>query len=414
MNLLPHQIETIDNARPILMEHGVVMIAAGCRTGKTAMALTLASELGGPILFVSKKKALGSIRLDADALGVQCVEVNYESLHKVDFEANGAVLIYDECHSLSAFAKPCKAAKALRMMGKKAKAVILLSATPAIEASSQWYHIFWATGDRGPFKLFGTFYRWFKEFGISEKVRIAGGQEVETYKRVRPEVADHVAKFSVVVSQEDAKFKIAPTVIPHLINAPDLVFMGNQIKRDGIMLVEGRTVVAEGPAAQLQKMAMLCGGTLIDDAGEGFVFYGTTKLDYLLGKMKNGRQYAIFTAYIKERDLISDVLGAHGWRCSEDMDALKNGEIDCFVGSLKRYSEGFDLSWLVNGAMVIYSLTFSGTTYHQILNRMIKYDRVDPAIVHVLMIRGSVEEQVFKAVNGKQSFNEDFMEKVRC
>ena len=413
MNLLPHQTETIDKARPLLRQHGVVLLAAGCRTGKTAMALTLANELNSPILFVSKKKALDSIRLDAEALGVQCTVVNYESLHKVDFEA-GSVLIFDECHYLSGYPKPGKAAKALRVMGKKAKSVILLSATPAIEASSQWFHIFWATGDRGPFKLFNSFYRWFKEFGISEKVRIAGGQEVETYKNVRPEVATHVAKFSVVVTQEDAGFQIAPTVVPHLIHAPELVYLCDKIKRDGILEIEGRTVVAEGPAAKLQKMAMLCGGTLIDDNDEPFVFDGTAKLDFLLGKMKKGRQYAIFTAYIKERDLICDVLGAHGWRCGEDMEALKSGEIDCFVGSLKRYSEGFDLSWLKNGAMIIYSLTFSGTTFHQILNRMIKFDRVDPAIVHILMIKGSVEESVFKAVNSKQSFNEAFLEKVRC
>ena len=410
MKLLPHQIKTIEKAMPILREHGVVLLCAECRCGKTPMALTMAKQLGDKILFISKKKALGSIESDAKALGIDCVVINYESLHKCNFKPD--LLICDEIHALSAYAKPSKAAKAVREFALKAKFVIGLSATPAIEASSQWFHIFWSTGNRGPFKLFGSFYRWFKEFGISEKIKIAGGIEVETYKNVRPEVADHVTKYSVVVTQEDAGFLVAPKVVKHLIDAPDLVFLGSKIKRDGIIEIEGKTVLAEGPAAKLQKMAMLCGGTLIDENEESFVFDGQAKLDFLLTKLRKGRRYAIFTAYIRERDLICDVLSGHGFRCGEDMDALKNGELDCFVGSLKRFSEGVNLAWLTDGCMILYSLNFSGTTFAQILNRQIRFDRVEPVNVQVLLIRGSIEEKVFAAVSGKQSFNEEFYRKV--
>jgi hypothetical protein len=62
--------------------------------------------------------------------------------------------------------------------------------------------------------------------------------------------------------------------------------------------------------------------------------------------------------------------------------------------------------------MIIYSLTFSGSTYSQILSRMCNWNRTEPIKVHVLMVRGSVEEYIYKAVSSKQSFNESFYLKV--
>ena len=93
------------------------------------------------------------------------------------------------------------------------------------------------------------------------------------------------------------------------------------------------------------------------------------------------------------------------------MDAFRDGEFSIFVGSIKRFAEGVDLSWL-SGSMIIYSLTFSGSTYAQILSRMCNWNRTEPIKVHVLMARGSVEEYIYKAVSSKQSFNESFYRKV--
>lgn len=407
--LLPHQDKAVNQAKGKLDQYGVVIIAAECRTGKTSIALTLASKYSGKVLVLSKKKALEGIQGDSDALGVKVFAINYESAHKV---ASGAeTVILDEVHCLSGFPKPSRAAKLVKEICKKATRVILLSATPAIESSGQWYHIFWATR-RGPFQHYSTFYKWFKEFGVPKKIKIAGGMEVNDYSEVKSIVSEKVKDFAVMATQNSAGFKVKPTVLEHYIEAPEIVKMGNRLKKDGIIEIGGHSVVAETPAAALQKMAMVCGGTLINDEGESLEVYSAMdKLEFLERKMKKDRQYAIFTSYIAERSLIIEHFEPLGWKCGDDMEAFKAGELDLFVGSLKRYSEGFDLSWLVNGAMIIYSLTFSGTTFHQILNRMIKYDRVDPAYVHILMIKDSVEEKIFKAVNNKQTFNAEFIKK---
>jgi len=407
--LRPHQEKAVEAAKPILERSGVVLLAMECRTGKTFCALELArmGSKGGRILFVTKKAAISSVVSDAELMGLEVTVTNYEALHKVDFTPS--FMVYDECHRVGAFPKLGKAGKALRPLAMAANGVVLLSATPAIESGSQWFNIFHSAG-RGPFADYGSFYKWHRDFGIPAKIRIAGGQEVNDYSQVRPEVATNVTRYTVSMSQEEAEFKVRAEVVPHLIDAPELVEFGDRIRRDGIIKIGERLIVAESPAAILQKSAMICGGTLIDEDGEAFPHGPFSKLDYIIEKLKkDNKQHAIFTQYIHERELIMRSFGSS----TDDMEAFKNGEARIFVGSIKSYCEGVDLSWL-SGSMILYSLTFSGSTYAQILERQNNYKRTLPIKIHVLMIRGSVEESIFKAVSNKQNFNNSFLKRCRA
>ncbi len=417
--LRQHQQNAVDAARPILTDRGVVLLALEMRLGKTLCALQLASEIEGNILFVTKKAAIPSILADSELMGGfgdRLTVCNYEGLHKLKF-GGFSVVVLDEVHRLSAFPKPCKAARLVRGICAGAAKVVMLSGTPAIESSSQWFNIFWATA-RGPWVAFGSgpmaFYKWFKGggYGIPTPIRISGGQEVESYKRVSEVVASEVAPYAVCMTQQEVGFKQRAQVVPHLIDDSRALSLGDEIEREGILEIEDRAIVAENPAAILQKKAMICGGTVLDDDGEVLRIGNRAKLDYMVERLSEDRQYAIFTQYIAERDLILDEMHKIGRSAGDDMEAFKAGDFDIFVGSIKRYCEGVDLSWL-DGAMVIYSLTFSGSTYSQILDRMCNWERREPIKVHVLMVRGSVEEGIFDAVSSKQSFNESFYKKAK-
>jgi hypothetical protein len=406
--LMPHQERAVEEARVILAKNKVVYLALDCRVGKSMAGLTLANGLKSDskagILVLTRKKAIESILGDAKALGLDSedlVVTNYESAHKVDHGRFGAVIL-DECHSLSGYPKPGKAAKEARRLCLSANGIIMMSATPAIESGSQWFHQFWATG-RGLGQGYAGFYKWFKDYGVPKKIRIAGGREVNDYSEVRQEVHDHVKKYCVTVTQEEAGFKVKPEVVVHRIEDDESVQMGKRICKHGILELGERVVVAENPAASQQKAAMICGGTVLDDEGGRFEFI-SEKASYLLNRVKDGRRLVVFTAWVAERDMLIRLLKEHGWRAGEDMEALERGELDVFVGSLKRYSEGVNLAWLTDGAMVLYSLSFSGATYHQVLNRMIRYDRVEPVKVHVLLVKDSVEEKIYNAVSQKRDY----------
>lgn len=412
MELRPHQIKAVDQAGPILERSGVVLLALECRLGKTFCALTLARQVGGRCLFVTKKKAISSVEADSEAMGGwgdDLVVVNYESLGKVKF-GGFSVVVIDECHRVSAFPKMGAAAKLLKQACAGAKGVILLSGTPAIESSAQWFHIFHVTGC-GPWKTYGSFYRWFKDYGIPEQIRIAGGQLVNSYKKVKASVGAEVQPYAVSMTQAQAGFKVGVEVVPHYIEDGEALIRCEQIKKHGVMKMNGYHVLAENPAAVLQKQAMICGGTVLDEDGDPIVWV-SKKLEYLAKKVRESKKIAIFTQYIAERELIVDHLYFDKKiKATDDMDLFKAGNFNIFVGSIKSWCEGVKLDFI--DCMVLYSLTFSGSTYSQILERMSSYEREDTPKVHVLMVKDSVEEYIFKAVSEKQSFNRGFYERSR-
>ena len=83
MKLYGYQEKVVVEALEILRENQIVCLSLGMRLGKTFISLALAKEKGDRILFVTKKKAIPSIREDAAKVGVEITCVNYESLHKL-------------------------------------------------------------------------------------------------------------------------------------------------------------------------------------------------------------------------------------------------------------------------------------------------------------------------------------------
>ncbi len=65
MEFRPYQQDIIDSGSRILKEHGFVFLAMEVRTGKTLTSLGIADECGAKsVLFVTKKKSIGSIEND--------------------------------------------------------------------------------------------------------------------------------------------------------------------------------------------------------------------------------------------------------------------------------------------------------------------------------------------------------------
>lgn len=422
MNFLPHQLVVLERARPILEKPGVVVLGLACRLGKSYIALQLANEKakGREILIVTKKKAISSIQNDAAELGVQCVVTNYESLHKYD--GRPAVVVVDEFPCLSAVGKPSLTARAVRAIIDRANTeyVLMLSATPAIESSAQWMNSFWAV-NRGPWMAYKSFFSWFADYGIPCPVRTAGGILRETYKKVLDKVALEVAPFCVTMTQAEAGFAVEAQIVVHRVDdGGSANNFHSKLKSDGLVRfwVDGveRVVIAENPAAVLQKAAMYGGGSLLDDAGVPFEIpeagLGAPKLRYLNAKLKVGVPVAIFTNFIFERVIISRYFTARGWVVTDDLDTFRERRATMFVGSITSLSKGVDMSWHL-GVFVLYSLTFSGEVFYQITQRMNKFSRIDPIKVHVLTIKNSIEAKILAAVSAKQNFNEKFLRGCR-
>ena len=115
MKFRDYQIEIIDKAVEVLKANRFVYLSMQVRTGKTLTAMGTAQKLGvKSMLFVTKKKAIGSIEEDYKKLNPQynLTCINYESLHKLTGRFD--LIVLDEAHSLGALPKPSKRAKQVK------------------------------------------------------------------------------------------------------------------------------------------------------------------------------------------------------------------------------------------------------------------------------------------------------------
>lgn len=109
MTLRDYQEKISTDASDCISENGLAYLAMECRTGKTLTALVTAQKYGAKrVLFITKKKAIESVRRDYETLqkltpSFEIEIINYESCHKQTI--NPDFIICDEAHSMGAYPK---------------------------------------------------------------------------------------------------------------------------------------------------------------------------------------------------------------------------------------------------------------------------------------------------------------------
>ena len=139
MELRDYQIEASANGIDILKRKGVLILNYEVRTGKTHIALSIASNYQ-KVLFVTKLKAISSIENDYNVAGYtfDITIINYEQLHK--YKPIYDLIIFDESHSLAAFPKPSNRAKEAKRLCANGCHTILMTGTILPESNAQIFH----------------------------------------------------------------------------------------------------------------------------------------------------------------------------------------------------------------------------------------------------------------------------------
>jgi len=403
VKLYNYQEKVFGEALEILRKKNLVCLSLEMRLGKTFVALALASRKGKRILFVTKKKAIPSILEDSKVCGVGVTCVNYESLHKLSADSLWDAIIVDECHSVSAYPKLSKRTKLLACIfaANRDCWAIMLSGTFSVESMSQHFHILRVTGKF--WTEYKNFYAWFKDFGVVNTIRIAG-RTVNTYDETKSDdVLKAIDGLFVALTQKEAGFAVEASVMDVRLVSEVISLFCDRFMRDCVIDMGSYSIVGESSASVLSKCLQICGGTVIGDDLSGHVLDNKhVKIEFIRGLRES--KVCIFTNFIKERDLLCSELTDF----TEDMDLFKSSSVKYFIGSLKSYSEGFDLSLVKDCCLVLYSLCWSGSSFIQICARQQNKNRVDPINIYCPLIDGTPEVQLFEAVSNKQNFNNSF------
>jgi hypothetical protein len=400
--LRDYQVDLSKKAVDILKEKKIVYLQFSVRVGKTATALETCRLYGAKkVLFLTKKKAIGSIESDYKDFGFtfDLTVINNESLQKVtdnDFD----IVIQDEAHSMGAFPKPSNRTKDFKLRFSRVP-MILLSGTPSAESYSQWYHQFWLSA-YNPFAQYKNFYQWSKTF-VNVKQRQLGHGLINDYSDAKIDLIDAVIQpYILKFTQEESGFE--SKVNEHVIYYPTLC--RNLIERlEKDLIIEGKenVILADTGAKLMQKVHQLESGTIKFECGKSMIL-NTRKAEFIRDYFE-GKKLAILYYFVEEFELLKLVFP----NFTTDLDEFNRTDKH-YIGQQYASSMGINLS--AAHSLVFYSFGYSGTHFLQAIDRLTTKERKKNDVYFVFG-KGSLSERIYKVVSKKKNFTLKMYERTK-
>lgn len=392
-----YQFDIIRKGTEILTKSGFVYLAMEVRTGKTLTSLGIAEKIcSSNVLFLTKKKAIGSIQKDYELLNppYHLTVTNYESLHKIE-DTDWDLIVCDEAHSMGAFAKPSKRAVQVKDLINLTKAnVILLSGTPTPESYSQMYHQVYGIPNN-PFKEFKTFYKFCSKF-VVVKTKMINGLVMNDYSNGMYTILEEMEPFMINYTQAEAGF-IAETIeeVFEVELKESTYKLIKKLSRDLIVQGKEEVILGDTPVKLMSKMHQLYSGTVKFESGKSMVI-DTTKAEFIKSQWM-GCQIGIFYKFKEELEALKQVFGDElTTELSVFEDTYKNIALQIVSGR-----EGISLKKAEY--LVYYNIDFSATSYWQSKDRMTTKDRPKNEVFWIFS-KGGIEEQIYKAVTKKKDY----------
>lgn len=405
MEFRDYQIDIIKKGKSLLLENRFLYLAMEVRTGKTLTSFGIVDGLEVEnILFVTKKKAIGSILNDYNNLNpsFNLSVINYESLHTVMDENVWDVVILDEAHSLGAFAKPSARAELVRdIVHYNNPYVILLSGTPTPESYSQMYHQVYGIRNN-PFREFRNFYK-FAEKHVRVTQKRINGLFMKDYSKGLDTIIEAMAPYTINYTQEEAGF-ITKTIeeIIEVELKESTYNLIERLKKD--LVIEGKNdvILADTSVKLMMKVHQLCSGTIKFESGNSMVI-DTTKADFIKEHFA-GCKIGIFYKFKEELSALESVFkDSLTTELSVFEDTDKNIALQIVSGR-----EGISLRKA--DYLVYYNIDFSATSYWQSKDRMTTKDRQFNQVFWIFA-KGGIEHDIYKAVTKKKDYTVNHFKK---
>lgn len=396
MEALPHQVEAAEKGYSILKELGYVYISGMPRTGKTFISILIAELCNNVenVLVLTKKQAIpGWLKFIDSTLKKNYMVINYEKLGKINGKAiylaqhpdDYQLVIIDESHNIGAFPKPSNRWRLLKAFCKS-KPHIHLSGTPIIESPNAIYHQM-AISDFTPFRH-KNFYDFFKQYGIPSCTYIRG-QQIQNYTKAKPELLDYINSFTIYITQQQAGIEVPVLDKLHYVELPkELKKLYNTLMTKRVL--DEYNLVCDSVLKLRINLHMLESGII-----KGFD--KTYILDNMLDKIM----------YVKHNFGDTPGLGIMAHYTAEQ-NLLRFYFKNAKIYSSNAHAEGVDLSHLTH--FVIFSSDYSGAKFVQRRERIANINGSNTSIVHHILVKDAISDQVYKAVSKKRDFNNNLFE----
>jgi SNF2 family DNA or RNA helicase len=187
-----------------------------------------------------------------------------------------------------------------------------------------------------------------------------------------------------------------------------------EMERDQILqLTDDETVAALNAAAVMSKLLQLANGSVYTDSGEAVRIHDR-KVEALEEIVDTTAEpVLVFYSFRHDLDSIQERISeAKTLDGPEDIAAWNRGEIRVLLAHPA--SVGYGLNLQEGGHVIVwYGLTWSLELYQQANARLYRQGQDKPVIVHHLIAEGTVDEQVMKALQSKDTSQRALLEALR-
>ena len=397
MEFRDYQLEMIKKAKPLLEKDRFVYLAMEVRTGKTLTSLGVSALLPVQnLLFITKKKAIGSIEDDYKMLNpsYKITVINYESLHKID-QKGWDMVVCDESHGMGAFPKRNKRSTQVKsLILKNNPYVIFLSGTPTPESYSQMYHQV-SIMKNHPFKEYTTFYKFAKKY-VNITQRKINSFLINDYSCGLDTIISEMKPHTLSYTQKEAGFKVKTT--EHVIEV-DMLPITYQLAKSLTknLVIEGKddVILADTPVKLMMKLHQIYSGTVKFESGKSMV------LDYSKAEFIHDNfidiKIGIFYKFKQELVALQKI---YGDQLCTDLETFKSTDKSI---ALQIVSGREGISLKEAKILVYYNIDFSATSYWQSRDRMTTKDRLEND-VYWIFSKGGIEHDIYQSVIKKKNY----------
>lgn len=432
MKFIPHEYQAY--AISHIESHKEAALFLDMGLGKTVITLTAINELAFDFFEVSKVLVIAPLRVARDtwpaeiqkwdhlkllsySVAVGSVEERRKALWKkalvyiinrenVDWLVNQSGLPFDYdmvvIDELSSF-KSGKARRfrSLLKVRPKAKRIVGLTGTPSGNGLMDLWAEFKLL-DMG--KRLGRFITRYREaFFLPDK---RNQQIIFSYKP-KPEAAKRIYGLisDMTISMKSVDFLDMPPLVTNVISVELSEKERRQyelLKADMVLSLGDQEIDAKNAAALSGKLLQMANGAVYDEDGEVISIHDR-KLDALEDVIEGANGKPVLVAYWFRHDLErmkKKFTDLREIRSSQDITDWNEGKIA--IAAIHPASAGHGLNLQQGGSMLAwFGLTWSLELYQQTNARLWRQGQKDMVIIHHIVTKGTIDEQVMRALKRK-------------
>lgn len=187
-----------------------------------------------------------------------------------------------------------------------------------------------------------------------------------------------------------------------------------QLEKDLLLPLKNSDIVANNAAVLTNKLLQMANGAVYDENGDTFEIHDE-KLKALEDVIEaaNGKPVLIFYSYKHDRDRLQKYFKVKELKTSKDIKAWNKGEIPIML--VHPASAGHGLNLQGGGNIIVwFGLTWSLELYQQANARLYRQGQKQNVIVHHLVAKGTMDEDVMKALQNKELGQDALLKAVKA